>query len=285
MFSALRHRLTYANAMATIAVFIALGGSSYAALKVTGKNVRDSSLTGKDLKNDSVTGADVKGLSTKDVTDGSLLSSDFAAGQLPAGAQGAQGPKGEKGDEGDPCSPGNPACVGPQGDEGDPCSPSDPACVGPEGPKGDTGDPGTTGQSATANYGTGAVVTSTSTFVGVPGLDRTFTVPSNSKTYVSTDGGLQTSSATNTGFSNVDLDVFVDNASASQGLFRRQMCANTTGVTGMICNWSFGGVLQLSAGSHRVQVGAALVGGVSATVSGDGTSALQGQLTVVNLKE
>jgi hypothetical protein len=33
-----RH-LTYANVMATIAVFVALGGSSYAALRITGHDV------------------------------------------------------------------------------------------------------------------------------------------------------------------------------------------------------------------------------------------------------
>ena len=40
MLSAVRARLTYANVMATAAVFIALGGSSYAALKVTGRTSR-----------------------------------------------------------------------------------------------------------------------------------------------------------------------------------------------------------------------------------------------------
>ena len=47
---ALRRHLSYANVMATIAVFIALGGSSYAALKITGADVRNGSLTNRDLK-------------------------------------------------------------------------------------------------------------------------------------------------------------------------------------------------------------------------------------------
>lgn len=98
--SSLRSRLTYANVMATVAVFVALGGSSYAAIKVTGKNVADSSLTGRDLKNESVTGRDVTGLTTKDIANGSLLSDDFAAGQLPAGATGPPGPKGDAGAQG-----------------------------------------------------------------------------------------------------------------------------------------------------------------------------------------
>jgi hypothetical protein len=50
----LRQHLSYANVMATIAVFIALGGSSYAALTVTGRDVRDGSLTQRDLKRNTI---------------------------------------------------------------------------------------------------------------------------------------------------------------------------------------------------------------------------------------
>jgi hypothetical protein len=95
LLSKLRTRLTYANVMATIAVFVALGGSSYAAITVTGKNVKNSSLTGTDVKNSSLT--------TKDVKNRSLLALDFKAGQLPAGQQ---GPKGDKGDPGANGAPG-----------------------------------------------------------------------------------------------------------------------------------------------------------------------------------
>jgi hypothetical protein len=87
----LRARLTYANVVATLALFVALGGSSYAALKITGR----------DVANNSLTGADVKNLRSRDVSDRSLLARDFKPGQLPAGAQGTQGPKGDKGDKGD----------------------------------------------------------------------------------------------------------------------------------------------------------------------------------------
>ena len=58
--SRLRQNLTYANVMATLAVFIALGGSSYAALKVTGKNVKDRSLTYRDLKRNTLGGSRIK---------------------------------------------------------------------------------------------------------------------------------------------------------------------------------------------------------------------------------
>jgi hypothetical protein len=98
LLSKLRTRLTYANVMATVAVFVALGGSSYAAIKVTGKDVKDASLTGKDVKNSSLT--------TSDVRNGSLLGADFKPGQLPAGPQGPKGDTGAPGAPGDPGAPG-----------------------------------------------------------------------------------------------------------------------------------------------------------------------------------
>jgi hypothetical protein len=60
LISALRRRLTYANVMATLAVFIALGGSSYAALTISGRDVRDGSLTQKDLKRNTLDGSRIK---------------------------------------------------------------------------------------------------------------------------------------------------------------------------------------------------------------------------------
>lgn len=129
----LRARLTYANVMATIAVFVALGGSSYAAIMVTGKNVKDSTLTGKDVKNSSLTGVDVR--------NGSLLASDFRAGQLPAGAKGdtgAQGPQGEAGAAGPKGDQGEAGAAGPKGDPG------------ATGPKGNPGAPGAAGPQGAA---------------------------------------------------------------------------------------------------------------------------------------
>jgi hypothetical protein len=95
-----RIRLTYANTVASLALFAALGGSSYAAISVTGKQVRDGSLSGRDVHNRSLTGQDVR--------DRSLLARDFKHGQLPAGPKGdtgdtgATGPQGPQGDKGDP---------------------------------------------------------------------------------------------------------------------------------------------------------------------------------------
>jgi hypothetical protein len=107
-------RLTYANVVATLALFIALGGTSYAALTITGKNVKNGSLTGADVKNGSLTGADVKNnsLTGGDIRNGSLRSADFKAGELPAGRPGDPGPQGPAG----PAGPEGPR--GPQGERG-----------------------------------------------------------------------------------------------------------------------------------------------------------------------
>jgi hypothetical protein len=45
--------------MSTIALFLAMGGVSYAAIVITGANVRNGSLTGADLRDGSVAGSDV----------------------------------------------------------------------------------------------------------------------------------------------------------------------------------------------------------------------------------
>lgn len=48
------------NGVALLALFVALGGSSYAAVKVNGKNIRDRSVTGAKLKPDTLTGKQVR---------------------------------------------------------------------------------------------------------------------------------------------------------------------------------------------------------------------------------
>ena len=89
----IRQRLTFANVVACIALFVALGSGAYAATQLP-KN----SVGSKQIKKNAVNSAKVK--------DGSLQATDFQAGQLPAGPQGPQGPKGDKGDTGAPGAPG-----------------------------------------------------------------------------------------------------------------------------------------------------------------------------------
>jgi hypothetical protein len=56
----LRQRLTYANVMSTLAVFVALGGSSYAALEISGSTIKNRSIPAKKLKRNSITGREVR---------------------------------------------------------------------------------------------------------------------------------------------------------------------------------------------------------------------------------
>jgi hypothetical protein len=86
------YRPGHTTVVAYLALFVALGGSSYAAVTITGKNVKNRSLTAKDIKKNSLT--------TTEVKDRSLLGKDFKAGQLPRGATGATGPQGPKGNTG-----------------------------------------------------------------------------------------------------------------------------------------------------------------------------------------
>lgn len=56
----LQKRATYANVMSTIAVFIALGGSSYAAYSISGKSLKDRSVTGRKIQHNSLTGVQIR---------------------------------------------------------------------------------------------------------------------------------------------------------------------------------------------------------------------------------
>ena len=96
-----RDRLTFSNVISVISLLFALGlGSAWAATElkkneVKSRHIKNATVKAKDLADDAVT--------SPKVADGSLLSADFAAGQLPVGAtgqRGAQGPQGLQGAEG-----------------------------------------------------------------------------------------------------------------------------------------------------------------------------------------
>jgi len=112
-----RRHLTYANATASVAIFIALGGSSYAALRVTGRDVPKDALTGADIKK--LTGRDVRNnsLTGADVKNKSLAPKDFRGSvrgpQGPPGAPGATGVGGARGTKGDNGEPGPRGPAGP----------------------------------------------------------------------------------------------------------------------------------------------------------------------------
>jgi len=56
----LRKRFTYANVMSTVAVFVALGGSSYAALHIDSGDIANNSVRGVDVRNRSLTERELK---------------------------------------------------------------------------------------------------------------------------------------------------------------------------------------------------------------------------------
>jgi hypothetical protein len=91
-----RRRPSPALVIACIALAIALGGTSYAAV-----NLAPGSVGNKQLKRNAVTSLKVK--------DHSLFARDFKAGQLPRGARGLKGDKGDKGDGGAPGAAGRSA--------------------------------------------------------------------------------------------------------------------------------------------------------------------------------
>jgi hypothetical protein len=88
-----RPRLTYANVVATLALFLALcGGAAFAASRLPKNSVGSAQ-----LKKGAVTGAKVK--------KHSLLASSFKAGQAPKGPAGPRGAQGEQGKPGPAGSP------------------------------------------------------------------------------------------------------------------------------------------------------------------------------------
>jgi hypothetical protein len=107
----LRGNLTYANVMATIAVFMVLGGSAVAATQIPGASVGT-----KQLKKGAVTPSKLSGK-----TKGLLGQSSGPAGpEGPKGDRGPRGPEGAQGVAGEPGATGNePFVVAAQGSVAD----------------------------------------------------------------------------------------------------------------------------------------------------------------------
>ena len=103
----LLRRPSPASIVACIALLVALGGTSVAAVSQVARNsvgtpqLRDSAVTNPKIRNNAINSAKVAARS--------LLRSDFAPGQLPAGPVGPQGPAGPAGPAG---------AAGPAGSDG-----------------------------------------------------------------------------------------------------------------------------------------------------------------------
>ncbi|MDX6645116.1 MAG: hypothetical protein QOK40_843 [Miltoncostaeaceae bacterium] len=90
------------HVVAYLALFVALGGTSYAAVRIQPGSVGTRALAGRAVTHAKLAPSSVD---TANVIDGSLTSADFAPGTLLA-VRGAAGPGGTPGPKGDPGAPG-----------------------------------------------------------------------------------------------------------------------------------------------------------------------------------
>ena len=90
----LGHRPSPATVVAMLALFVALAGTSYAAIKLPANSVGT-----KTIKNGAIHRVDLaaNAVDSARVADHTLLARDFKARQLPAGLPGPAGPKGDAG--------------------------------------------------------------------------------------------------------------------------------------------------------------------------------------------
>lgn len=95
--------------VALLALFVALGGSSYAAITLSTNSVKSKHIAKGAVKRSEIA---KRAVNSAKVADFSLLAQDFKSGQLPTGPQGPQGQQGQqglKGDKGDTGEPGSAA--------------------------------------------------------------------------------------------------------------------------------------------------------------------------------
>ena len=90
-------RISPASLLALVALFVALGGVSYAAATIDGKSIQNNSIPGKKLKNKAITNKKVKPgtLAANRLTPAARAS--LKGQQGPVGLQGPQGPQGPAG--------------------------------------------------------------------------------------------------------------------------------------------------------------------------------------------
>ena len=148
------------------------------------------------------------------------------------------------------------------------------------------------GQTTYATYGTSTLTLSNAS-VGyqlIPGLTQNITVPSNCSVYVFTTGGMQNSNGTNNSFT-VDVALHVDGVGPlTNGSFRRITTTNPNTVNSAWTSaiWAIGGLLNLTAGNHTIDVRAIYrntsAGGMSGLVSSDLTLNRQGELYIMIIK-
>ena len=80
MIDRLRRRLTYANVMATLAMFVALGGGAYAVATIGARDIKKNAVRSKHIKRANVKRSDLRAnaVNSAKVADGSLKLADVA---------------------------------------------------------------------------------------------------------------------------------------------------------------------------------------------------------------
>jgi YD repeat-containing protein len=193
------------------------------------------------------------------------------------GATGQTGAPGATGATGDPGATGSSGATGAAGPTG---ATGPTGMQGPVGPTGSTGAAGTTGQNAQTFFTTGGGALSTS-LAYLPGYPVTVTVPSNCIVYVSGDVGAL---STNTTTTNVDGVLIIDGFTPTSGSYTRLAMNNTA--PNQWQKFVFSQALVLAPGTHTFGI-AGLIGtaGATVTMGGANGSVLQGELTVIFIKQ
>jgi len=96
-------RPSHATVVAYLALFVALGGTSVAAITLANNSVKSKHIAKGNVKRSDIA---KNAVNSAKVANASLLARDFAAGQLPVGPKGDTGAKGDKGDPGSLGQPG-----------------------------------------------------------------------------------------------------------------------------------------------------------------------------------
>ena len=107
---ALRSKLTYANVISTVCLFLILGGSAYAATQLPKNSVGT-----RQIKNGAISGPKIKRGSIEAIKLTALAQSTLQGAKGPRGPKGATGAKGATGGKGDRGAAGPP---GPSGNPG-----------------------------------------------------------------------------------------------------------------------------------------------------------------------
>ena len=128
------------------------------------------------------------------------------------------------------------------------------------------------------DYNTAGVTATTAGWVPLPGMSRTITLLTPAKIHCHTDGGIQTTSTSTTGFSAVDCVLFLNGGFFGQGGYERVTVVNNLGVVTTLGFWSKDVIATLAPGVYTIDVRTRLNLGANAYVGGNNSSVLQGVL-------